>query len=744
MKSVTLEDMGLPKKKVFRDVAAVCIIFLVGAAFFRFLFWPTPQLLVTPDFGRSDAWHFSYPTKYALWDSLHNTHTLPVWSRYPGGGFPFLGEGQTGMFYLPNLIISSLSPTPVIAYNLSLVLTVIILGWGVYLWLRRLGVSTLSGLYAALTLMLSGLVMTELPHITLLQGFSLLPWIMWAAAGLANGTSFRNIAILALFISQAMFTGFPQAVFISLLFAAGYFLWHLGKPVRSVSGIWPFLFAVLLGALGSLVQILPSYEFLKASAVPAGFSPEAATYFSFPFKHLITFLSPFFLGNPKYGTYPAFSAFDGSIFWENTGYIGIAPLLLALWFVLALRKNRLFPFLAGSFLASLLLMTGSHSPLYFLYTIWPFSLFRVPSRFIWIFTLSLLTGAAFALTALEREKGPLRRFFPVVVTVILSVQLVLLARTWSGYQLYGPATVWLARPAIFATIESGERVLSIGNDITHNQVFIPSGWNDPSVYLSLRQMPVPDSNLIWKTETDGVYAGRFLLRQSVGSDMLRQSLDTSLSGIATVSALSQKLMNLYSVGTVFSTLPLSGGSLTPVATTSGVPEITSYRNPEALPEAYIAARPVTVTTVQEAAAALKAGSFVPGTSVLLEKSVSVASSPATARLSITRPSDTKTVVVVSGNPRTDILVLNDTYYPGWQATIDGKPTQILAANIRFRAVILPPGSHTVTFTYAPQTLPAGAALTLIGLIIMVIGAVSPPVSPWRGSGQKAQLPGRRP
>ena len=97
-------------KRFILDFFALGIIGLVVATFFFRLFFPTPQLLVTPDIGLSDAWHFSFSTKYVLGESLHKGE-LPLWRNDIGGGFPLLGEGQTGTFYAPNLLLfSTLDP----------------------------------------------------------------------------------------------------------------------------------------------------------------------------------------------------------------------------------------------------------------------------------------------------------------------------------------------------------------------------------------------------------------------------------------------------------------------------------------------------------------------------------------------------------------------------------------------------------------------------------------------------------
>jgi uncharacterized membrane protein YfhO len=63
------------------------------------------------------------------------------------------------------------------------------------------------------------------------------------------------------------------------------------------------------------------------------------------------------------------------------------------------------------------------------------------------------------------------------------------------------------------------------------------------------------------------------------------------------------------------------------------------------------------------------------------------------------------------------LYASEAFYPGWRAYVDGQRTEILRANLAFRAVKVPPGEHTILFRYVPISFYAGLVLTVIGLIL---------------------------
>jgi hypothetical protein len=63
-----------------------------------------------------------------------------------------------------------------------------------------------------------------------------------------------------------------------------------------------------------------------------------------------------------------------------------------------------------------------------------------------------------------------------------------------------------------------------------------------------------------------------------------------------------------------------------------------------------------------------------------------------------------------------LVVLSDTYYPGWTATVDGRPAKILEVYGGLRGVVADRGAHRIEILYTPVSVYAGASLSLLGLI----------------------------
>jgi hypothetical protein len=119
-----------------------------------------------------------------------------------------------------------------------------------------------------------------------------------------------------------------------------------------------------------------------------------------------------------------------------------------------------------------------------------------------------------------------------------------------------------------------------------------------------------------------------------------------------------------------------------------------------------------IQDVDAAIARVRSSTFDPRAAVILDAAPLFPSTDLRdgARVSVLQHTALK-VVVKADVTTPGLLVLSDTYYPGWQADIDRQPTHIFRANGVMRAVALPVGTHTVTYRYDPSSLRLGAAIS---------------------------------
>ena len=67
-----------------------------------------------------------------------------------------------------------------------------------------------------------------------------------------------------------------------------------------------------------------------------------------------------------------------------------------------------------------------------------------------------------------------------------------------------------------------------------------------------------------------------------------------------------------------------------------------------------------------------------------------------------------------------LLVLSEMNYPGWRATVDGKPAEILATNYILHGLSLPAGSHQVEMVYRPRSFYYGLTASLLTAVLVVL------------------------
>jgi len=91
-----------------------------------------------------------------------------------------------------------------------------------------------------------------------------------------------------------------------------------------------------------------------------------------------------------------------------------------------------------------------------------------------------------------------------------------------------------------------------------------------------------------------------------------------------------------------------------------------------------------------------------------------------------------------------LLVLGDTWYPGWIAMVDGVQCPIYRANYNFRGVFLEPGTHWIEFAYQPVRFTIGVwifafAAAVCGGLGWMSRRPEPRQHRFRGKNQKQKL-----
>jgi hypothetical protein len=183
---------------------------------------------------------------------------------------------------------------------------------------------------------------------------------------------------------------------------------------------------------------------------------------------------------------------------------------------------------------------------------------------------------------------------------------------------------------------------------------------------------------------------------------------------------SSPLVDLLSVNWVLAPRdrPPDGAGFRRVVT--GGDGVDLWQNRQALPRAFLVYRAAPVADEAAAAAAIAQPSFRPSDVVVVERPVDAArpNAPALPGAGVEvyeREADWLRVEVAAGAPA--VLVLSEPWYPGYRATIDGRPAEPLRVDYALLGVALPPGHHRVELTFHNAPFARGAAISLVALAV---------------------------
>ena len=148
-----------------------------------------------------------------------------------------------------------------------------------------------------------------------------------------------------------------------------------------------------------------------------------------------------------------------------------------------------------------------------------------------------------------------------------------------------------------------------------------------------------------------------------------------------------------------------------------------YENTTVLPRAWLATEAVPMKA-EEMLKTIKTSvfpdgrNFEPERMVLVEEPLSPIQKPDPARYAYVAALTDTTMEVRTFAGSESFLVTSDTWYPGWQATVDGAPASIFRANYALRGIRVPAGRHLVKFEYQPKMFYAGAVVSALSLVAL--------------------------
>jgi hypothetical protein len=701
-------------------------------------------VVISNDIGVSDIADLQYPLRYFAGQQLRQGN-LPLWTPGVYMGYPLLAEGQAGVFSPVNLLLDGLFPIPY-ALNVGSLLPFVLAATGAFLLARELGAGAPGGFLAGFAYAMSGFYVAHVKHIPIVATACWSPILLWLVERGVRRSDFSLLGA-GLVLSVQWLSGSPQMAYYATGMAVLYFLartWQT-RGERPLRWIVPFFGLSLIMALGiAAVQLLPTIELVGFSERAGGVNFEFAARFPYAIENLKTFLYPLVNGTPGTGDLAV-----SSIFWEDYAYVGLIPLVLGTVGGLILaRRCGVARLLWGLMAVTFLVVLGPNTPVFEIaYRIVPgLSFFRFPQR-LWAFALLFLTLlAGLVLTTLgewletslkkRKAKRPTAQTGArLLIILLLSLSVVDLYAYHLPWNAIVDQKSWLTPPETAREIKmrSGDgshRVYTYDVYNTFRAAYREAnGWRgDLEPYIAQREFLQPDLNLVYDIPTADGYVNLVpdCLAALWGTEKQQGWMDVALSSAGEQLQLKPgyaKLFSLYNVGFLITAQPLQDEDWALIGVYG--PGAHLYENRQVLPRAYAVPRSVAVDKVQtgtlddqgvvlELLAWMTSPAFDPSREVLLF-------GPATGPQSDPDTFD-GVVHLVAYQPNRVALeaelnapgwvVLSDTYYPGWEATVDGQPTPIYQANGCFRAVpVERAGTHEIQFRFRPKPFYRGALIS---------------------------------
>ena len=720
---------------------------------------------------------------------------LPIWNPHQGLGIPLVANGLSGMFDPIKLIVFMAPPSAfAAAEDLQLLFRYFLAGLFTYLLARALGANFASGLGASAIYMFGSYFM-ESANIAFVHLDLLLPLVMYAYYLLAARRSWQTFALTALAIFLLVISDFPEAL--ALYIGVG-LLWyatsvvaiwrHAAQPRRVFVGmIIQGVGATGIGILMGAFTLLPFVQYLSAASHVH--DPGLMTLVglgAWPIKVLGGFLIPsayYHLGWMYFGVlviilwglllitanYRVLIKRRRSLLLYTACFVSVIIVMIAVMFrIPPLNWVADLPILNMTYLNRhlqpiILLMVAGLGAI----ALEMIQMRDLRRRLLTAFIGAGLLLGAYSLTTVFDQAVFLPVYVNLIPVITVFFTAIFLFIAWLSSRLYINPPVIIALligsllvevmmydsgprpsrydpytvPPFVAYLQkqpTADRILGLNailapnvatayglDDIRYNDALNPKRFFEYSQALLFASSSAPESPsdaLMRSSRFDGYNT---LPRFDRALDLLNATY------ILTTTE-SQPPQTEYSPSKPFELVHQSVG-------------VSIYRNPNALPRAFIVHTAEVIPTLEATLTRLGAPGFDPAQTVLLQQPVDPAfmqSLPTGSVAQNMSPTDSAQVMAQSNNAMTvqttlgqpGFLVVSELDYPGWEAVVDGQPTSILTAYGIIRAVPLAGGTHTVEFRYRPASLFVGAGISGAALAFLALLSLS---RAWRRRSIKA-------
>lgn len=653
---------------------------------------------------------------------------LPLWNPYEMAGTPLLANFQSSPFYPLNPIL--FIPPFSISWSFFIALQPLLAGIFLFLFLKNLKLNTWACLVGSITWMFSGFFIAWMEWGVILHTILWLPLILLA---IDKGFIAKNLKWKLIFIgslSSSFLGGHLQIFFYVLIFSFVYFFTKLSYVKEKGKIFGSFIFDSVLVLLITFFQWFPTLQFILRSN---RFSDQSYTQpgWFIPWQNLLQFISPDFFGNPATLNYYGIWNYA-----EFVGYVGVLPLIFALYALFIRRDKKTF-FFSISLIVSLVfaLPTGISSVPFILGI--PFLSTAQPTRLLSVscFSLAVLTALGFDYFLQKRFK----------IWIPLSVLGVILAVCWitvslntfgikpqdilvSKSNLKLPTVLFFVSTLVLLSFQLYKKKKTTNLFVL---LFIAIilfdlfrfGWKftpfTKSEYLfpntqvleflqkqkgvfriattDSRILP-PNFSAMYGLESIEGYDPLYLFNYAQFTAFNERS-DHSITPpfnfnrIITPRNLSSQAIDFLNVKYVLSLDDVNSSKFKKVFQ-SGLTKV--YENTKVLPRAFFVNKIVFYKNESDMVEKMINNDF--SKSAVMGWGEIGGSEFSVGKATIVKHSPNK-IIIETENKGDGYLITSDTYYPSTRVTIDGQDhsSGFLPANIAFRGIFVPAGKHTVTF-----------------------------------------------